>query len=45
MKTAEEILKAIENMDNEEKEKLLYELFFKYYNNRNLPRLEVDWND
>jgi len=42
-KSSEQILEAIEELNNEEKQKLLNELFYKYYNNRNLPRMDIDW--
>ncbi|MDK8643790.1 hypothetical protein [Niallia taxi] len=41
--TAEDILAAIEELRNEEKIKLLNEMFYKYYNNKGLPRTEIDW--
>jgi hypothetical protein len=40
--TAEDILEAIDEISNEERWKLLLELYYKYYNNSNLPRLEID---
>jgi hypothetical protein len=40
--TAEDILEAIDEISNEERWKLLHELYYKYYNNINLPRLEID---
>jgi hypothetical protein len=40
--TAEDILEAIDEISNEERWKLLHELYYKYYNNSNLPRLEID---
>lgn len=42
--SAEDILEAIEELNNEEKIKLLNEMFYKYYNNRGLPRTEIDWD-
>ncbi|MGE7601289.1 hypothetical protein ACQKL5_02175 [Peribacillus sp. NPDC097675] len=39
---AEEILVIIEKMENEERWKLLDEMFNKYYNNRGIPKTELD---
>lgn len=38
--TAEQVLQAIEEMDSGERIKLLNELFYLYYNNRSLPRMD-----
>jgi len=44
MRTADEILEAINDLSNEERIKLLDEMFDRYYNNRNIPRAEIDWD-
>lgn len=43
--TAEEVLEIIQNMSNEEREKFLVEMFYKYYNSKGFKRAEVDWNE
>lgn len=40
--SAEEMLAAIKNMENVERWKLLDEMFYEYYNNRGIPRTELD---
>ncbi|MGD6962723.1 hypothetical protein ACQCVB_11010 [Fictibacillus phosphorivorans] len=41
--TAEDVLEAIDELSNEEKEKLLQELYYKFYNKSGHEKLEVDW--
>jgi hypothetical protein len=45
MKTADEVLKAIEDMENDERWKLLLELFYRHFNSSNLPRMEIDMEE
>ncbi|HHY2656250.1 TPA: hypothetical protein ACV5GZ_006024 [Bacillus thuringiensis] len=39
---AEDILKLIDEMDNEERIKLLHAMFYKYYNNRGIEYAPLD---
>ena len=40
---AEEMMNLVKQMDNEEREKFLHEMFHEYFNTRNLPKREIDW--
>ena len=40
--TAEDMLELIQNMEVEERWKLLNEMFYLYFNKHNLPRTELD---
>lgn len=42
MKSAEEVLKAIKNMKNDERCKLLNELYNEYYNKENVTEGEIE---
>ncbi|MBU8878264.1 hypothetical protein BGM26_04585 [Bacillus sp. FJAT-29790] len=45
--TAEEMMEIVKNLDkwmsNDERHKFLTEMFYEFYNNQNLPRVEEDW--
>jgi hypothetical protein len=41
--TAEDVLEAIEELSNAEKEKLLNELYYKFYNKSGHEKMEIDW--
>lgn len=41
--TAEELMKIVKEMDNEEREKFLDKMFYEYFNPGNLKRTEIDW--
>jgi len=42
---SEKVLEIIRNMSNEEREKLLVEMFYEHYNSKRIKRLEIDWDD
>jgi hypothetical protein len=42
--TAEELMKVVKNLENEERIKFLDEMFYEYYNPQGLPRAEIDWD-
>ncbi|WP_028390545.1 hypothetical protein [Bacillus cihuensis] len=46
--TAEEMMEIVKNLEkwvsNEERHKFLSEMFYKFYNRSNLPRLPEDWD-
>lgn len=44
MKTAEEVMKIIEQMDNKERWKLLNELYDEFYNKGDHPKTEIDFD-
>lgn len=45
--SAEEMMEIVMNLkkwkSNEERQKFLSEMFYEFYNNENMPRVEVDW--
>lgn len=41
---AQDLLKMIEELSNEEKQKFLDEIFYLYFNSKGLPRVETDWD-
>jgi hypothetical protein len=41
--TAEDVLEAIEELNNDERIKLLNELYYKFYNKSGHEKAEVDW--
>ncbi|WP_191566215.1 hypothetical protein [Metabacillus idriensis] len=45
--TAEEMMEIVMNLNkwesNEERQKFTTEMFYEFYNNENIPRVEEDW--
>lgn len=45
--TAEAMMEIVKNLDkwmsNDERHKFLSDMFYEFYNNRNLPRVEEAW--
>ncbi|PFP22710.1 hypothetical protein COJ96_25235 [Bacillus sp. AFS073361] len=45
--TSEDMMEIVKNLDkwmtNDERNKFLTEVFYEFYNNRNLPRVPGDW--
>lgn len=45
--SAEEMIKIVMNLSkwksNEERQKFLSEMFYEFYNNESIPRVEEDW--
>ncbi len=44
VKTAEEVMKVIEQMENIERWKLLNELYDEFYNKGDFPKSEIDFD-
>ena len=41
--TTDKLLEIIKDLDNDEREKFLHEMFYEYFNSKNLPRMSIDW--